>query len=181
MKSFFFTIFLLISFLANAMNLFEKNLNNSEEFFKDWEYISDNVMGGVSEGKVEILDQDNNYFLRLTGNVSTKNNGGFIQVRSSKDIHKDNFTGIKLKVKGKPSEYYVHIRTNFLLLPWQYYSGEFSVDDEWKYVNVYFKDFKKSNFYQPSNFSSSEIKSIGFVAFGKDFNAELDIMEAELF
>ena len=44
-----------------------------------------------------------------------------------------------------------------------------------------FKDFKKSNFYQPSNFSSSEIKSIGFVAFGKDFNAELDIMEAELF
>ena len=68
MKSFFFTIFLLISFLANAMNLFEKNLNNSEEFFKDWEYISDNVMGGVSEGKAEILDQDNNYFLRLAGN-----------------------------------------------------------------------------------------------------------------
>ena len=33
------------------MNLFEKNLNNSEEFFKDWEYISDNVMGGVSEEK----------------------------------------------------------------------------------------------------------------------------------
>ena len=125
MKSFFFTIFLLISFLANAMNLFEKNLNNSEEFFKDWEYISDNVMGGVSEGKAEILDQDNNYFLRLTGNVSTKNNGGFIQVRSSKDILKDNFTGIKLKVKGKPSEYYVHIRTNFLLLPWQYYSENF--------------------------------------------------------
>ena len=125
MKSFFFTIFLLISFLANAMNLFEKNLNNSEEFFKDWEYISDNVMGGVSEGKAEILDQDNNYFLRLAGNVSTKNNGGFIQVRSSKDIHKDNFTGIKLKVKGKPSEYYVHIRTNFLLLPWQFTQENF--------------------------------------------------------
>ena len=124
MKSFFFTIFLLISFLANAMNLFEKNLNNSEEFFKDWEYISDNVMGGVSEGKAEILDQDNNYFLRLTGNVSTKNNGGFIQVRSSKDILKDNFTGIKLKVKGKPSEYYVHIRTNFL-----YYHGNITQEN----------------------------------------------------
>ena len=57
-------------------------------------------MGGISEGKAEILDQDNNYFLRLAGNVSTKNNGGFIQVRSNKDILKDNFTGIKLKVKG---------------------------------------------------------------------------------
>ena len=27
----------------------------------------------------------------------------------------------------------------------------------------------------------SEIKSIAFVAFGKDFNAQLDIIEAELF
>ena len=30
-------------------------------------------------------------FLRLEGNVSTKNNGGFIQVRSSKEIVSDNF------------------------------------------------------------------------------------------
>ena len=60
-------------------------------------------------------------------------------------------------------------------------SIHFSVDNNWKYLNIYFKDFKKSNFYQPSTFSSSEIKSIGFVAFGKDFEAQLDIMEAELF
>ena len=51
----------------------------------------------------------------MEGNVSTKNNGGFIQVRSSKEIVSDNFKGIKLKVSGKPSEYYIHIRTNFLL------------------------------------------------------------------
>ena len=58
----------------------KKNLIIQKSFFKDWEYISDNVMGGVSEGKAEILDQDNNYFLRLSGNVSTKNNGGLIQI-----------------------------------------------------------------------------------------------------
>ena len=63
----------------------------------------------------------------------------------------------------------------------RYYSGEFSADNNWSYVEIYFKDFKKSNFYQPSTFSSSEIKSIGFVAFGKDFEAKLDIVEAELF
>ena len=163
------------------MNLFQKNLDNSKEFFREWEYISDNVMGGISKGKAEILNNNNKSFLRLAGNVSTENNGGFIQVRTSKEIFTDKFKGIKLKVKGNPGKYYVHIRTSFLLLPWQYYSGEFFVDNKWRYVNVYFKDFEKSNFYQPSKFTSADIKSIGFVAFGKDFEAKLDIMEAELF
>ena len=57
---------------------------------------------------------------------------------------------------------------------------KFSVDREWKYVKIYFKDFKKSNFINQQSFHL-EIKSIGFVAFGKDFEAELDVMEAELF
>ena len=181
MNFFFFTIFLLFNFSANGMNLFDKNLSNSETFFTEWEYISDQVMGGVSEGEVEILKEDDTYFLRLSGNVSTKNNGGFIQVRSNKEIESDDFKGIRLKVKGNPSEYHIHIRTSFLLLPWQYYSTEFLVNSDWSYVKVYFSDFEKSNFYQPSKFSPTEIKSIGFVAFGKDFFAELDIMEAQLF
>ena len=158
-----------------------KILVTLKPFFTEWEYISDQVMGGVSEGEVEILKEDDTYFLRLSGNVSTKNNGGFIQVRSNKEIESDDFKGIRLKVKGNPSEYHIHIRTSFLLLPWQYYSTEFLVNSDWSYVKVYFSDFEKSNFYQPSKFSPTEIKSIGFVAFGKDFFAELDIMEAQLF
>ena len=162
------------------MNLFDQDIKNSSIFFQKWEYISDKVMGGISDGKAEIINGED-LFLRLSGNVSTKNNGGFIQVRSSKEISSNNFSGIKLKVRGNPSSYYVHVRTNLLLFPWQYYSGEFSADNNWSYVEIYFKDFKKSNFYQPSTFSSSEINSIGFVAFGKDFEAKLDIMEAKLF
>ena len=180
MNFFFFSIFLLIGSLTNSMNLFDQDIKNPSAFFQKWEYISDRVMGGISEGKAEIIDSQN-LFLRLSGNVSTKNNGGFIQVRSTKEISSNNFSGIKLKVRGNPSSYYIHVRTNSLLLPWQYYSGEFSVDNNWSDVKIYFKDFKKSNFYQSSTFSSSEIKSIGFVAFGKDFEAKLDIMEAKLF
>ena len=180
MKFFFFSIFLLIGSLTNPMNLLEQDIKNSSVFFEKWEYISDQVMGGISEGKAEIIDSKN-LFLRLSGNVSTKNNGGFIQVRTIKEISSNNFSGIKLKVRGNPSSYYIHVRTNSLLFPWQYYSGEFSVDNNWSNEEIYFKDFKKSNFYQPSTFSSSEIKSIAFVAFGKDFQAKLDIMEAELF
>ena len=80
MNFFFFSIFLLINFSTDAMNLFDEKMAKSQDYLEDWEYISDQVMGGVSVGKVEILN-DNKLFLRLSGDVSTKNNGGFIQVR----------------------------------------------------------------------------------------------------
>ena len=153
----------------------------SENFSKKWEFVSDKVMGGISEGKLEILKDKKNNFLRLSGFVSTENNGGFIQIKSNFDIDEDNFNGIRIKARGLPSEYFVHIRTSFLLLPWQYYSGKFVVSDVWEDHEILFKDFEKSNFYQPSLFSSSDIKSIGFVAFGKNFEAQLDILKAELF
>ena len=153
----------------------------SENSSKKWEFVSDKVMGGISEGKFEILKDKKNNFLRLSGSVSTENNGGFIQIKSNFDIDEDNFNGVRIKARGLPSEYFVHIRTSFLLLPWQYYSGKFVVSEVWEDHEILFEDFEKSNFYQPSQFSSSDIKSIGFVAFGKNFEAQLDILQAELF
>ncbi len=163
----------------NAMDLLD-NKNNSNTFYQKWEFLTDQVMGGVSTGKLDIVNENDTYFIRLSGKVSTKNNGGFIQFRSNFNSKKE-FEGIKIKAKGIPSDYYIHIRTSFLLLPWQYYSGKFTVTKEWSEIKIPFNDFKKSNFYQPSQFNSSDIKSIGFVAFGKDFDAQLDLIEAELF
>ena len=55
----------------------------TQDSSKYWQYISDQTMGGVSNGKA-ILEKDGNiYFARLIGNVSTDNNGGFIQFRST--------------------------------------------------------------------------------------------------
>ncbi len=163
----------------NAMHLLDKN--NLQNVKQDWEFISDQVMGGVSSGKIDLISESSRNFIRLSGNVSTENNGGFIQFRSDFDFEKKNFKGIRIKAKGFPSKYYIHIRTTFLLLPWQYYSGAFEVSENWQTFEILFNDFEKSNFYQPSNFGSSEIKSIGFVAFGKDFKPQLDIIEVELF
>ena len=44
--------------------------------------ITDQVMGGVSTGnfRVDVVDGVKCY--RMTGDVSTKNNGGFIQIRT---------------------------------------------------------------------------------------------------
>ena len=102
-------------------------------------------------------------------------------MRKEYEIKDDAYKGIRLKARGIESEYYIHVRTKKLFLPWQYYAGKFFVSKEWTNIEIKFDDFVKSNFYQPKKFKSSEIKSIAFVAFGKDFDAQLDIIEAELF
>ena len=38
---------------------------------KYWQYVSDRVMGGVSDGQVTLEQDGETYYARLTGNVST--------------------------------------------------------------------------------------------------------------
>ena len=46
---------------------------------QQWNFITDQVMGGVSTGKFRVEKVDGTMCYRMTGDVSTKNNGGFIQ------------------------------------------------------------------------------------------------------
>ena len=110
------------------MNLFDEKLDKPEEFFKDWEYISDQVMGGVSTGKAEVISSSKS-FLRLSGKVSTKNNGGFIQVRSNKKVLIENLEGIQLKVKGIPV-FTMFIFGQPLFISMAILSGKFSVEKD---------------------------------------------------
>ncbi len=181
MKLLITIIFFIIGVNINAMNLLDYKFDETKIELEDWEFFSDQVMGGISEGKTALKKDKNKFFLRLEGTVSTENNGGFIQVRKEYEIKDNSYKGIRLKARGLESEYYVHVRTKKLFLPWQYYAGKFFVSTEWKNIEIRFDDFTKSNFYQPEKFNSSEIRSIAFVAFGKDFDAQLDIIEAELF
>ena len=41
-----------------------------------WCFVTDKVMGGVSEGSLEFIKEDNTYFYRMTGELSLENNGG---------------------------------------------------------------------------------------------------------
>ena len=172
-------IILLVFFKVDAMNLtdYENLIKNSQS--NTWELITDKVMGGKSDGKLEVLS-DKRSFLRLQGNVSTENNGGFIQFRSEFEIPNDDYNGIIFNARGNPEIYYVHIRTKYTFLPWQYYSAKFMVDEDWKTLKIKFDEFKKSNFYQQKNFTSSDITTVAFVAFGKNFKAKLDIFDAKL-
>ena len=95
-------------------------LDNFDNKTQRWNYVSDQVMGGVSEG-VLIFNQDQEEtFAHLTGVVSTENNGGFIQFRTDVETTKNqNIEGIYLKVKGNNEAYFIHLRTKGTFLPWQ--------------------------------------------------------------
>lgn len=146
----------------------------------DWEFISDQVMGGVSEGNFNFINVKDDSYYKLSGNVSTKNNGGFIQFRSKLNIDDNSLKKIRFHVRGSGDEYFIHIRTPYTILPWQYYSYSFQTSEEWNVIEIPFSNFEKSHIFQPKKFSSSQIKTIAFVAYGKDFKAELDIKNIEL-
>ena len=50
---FFLILFFILVNKINAMDLLQKK--ESENSSKKWEFVSDKVMGGISEGKFEIL------------------------------------------------------------------------------------------------------------------------------
>ncbi len=148
----------------------------------NWEFISDQVMGGVSLGRFEILKEKNINFLRMTGKVSLENNGGFIQVR--KKVYQsieDNIKGIKLISRGNQSDYFIHIRTKFTILPWQYYQLKFKVSNQWETNILNINEFIRSGSLLPKVIKPRNIKSIALVAFGREHDVELDIAEIILF
>ena len=144
-----------------------------------WLFFTDGVMGGLSEGETNINNIKNIQCYQMTGNVTTENNGGFIQIRVPLKplIDSNRYEGVYVKVYGNNKKYSLHLRTKITLAPWQYYSYSFTAKDKWIIIRAPFNDFKKSNFYQPKNLSNQSIKSIGLVAAFDNFYADVCLSE----
>ena len=147
-----------------------------------WIYFADNVMGGISEGSSEYVKVASGKAIRLYGEVSTKNNGGFIQVRMPYSIDQlEKYKGIKIKMKRNGEEYFLHLRNRSSRLPWQYYQASFKTERNWKVVNIPFEKFKRSSHFLRSVFDPSTIKTIGIVAYGKDHTADIMVSELQFY
>lgn len=106
-----------------------------------WRYIGDNVMGGVSTGGAQITSEG----LHLTGQVSTDNNGGFIQVRRElADGLPLGASALVLSVRGNGQRYTVFIRTTQGRRPWHNYKASFVAPAQWSEVRLEFTDFERS-------------------------------------
>ena len=137
-------------------------------------------MGGISEGTAQFEDQGIDQVIRLSGEVSTANNGGFIQVRSPVlwEAAKGK-TGIRLTVKGNGDQYFLHIRSTDTRLPWHYYQHSFQASGAWSEISLPFEDFEKSSSLLRATRGPSKIKTLGIVANDKDYSSDLSVTRLE--
>ena len=143
-----------------------------------WRFFADTVMGGVSSGQVEFVTEEGRTHARMTGRVSTANNGGFIQMRTELPAAPpDGTTGVRVVVRGNDQRYFVHLRTSGTLLPWQYYQAGFDVARDWAEIRLPFAVFKPSGSLLRSVPRPSSLRSVAIVAFGRDHDAEIEVRE----
>ena len=147
---------------------------------QSWSYVADTVMGGVSEGSSGYVEEEAS--IRLSGTVSTKNKGGFIQVRTSiTSVDLKEKKGIRIQVKGNNEIYNIHLRNGSSRLPWQYYAAEFMAPDNWVTIELPFSTFKKSSTFMKTSMDPTSLKSVGVVAYGRDYIADILIRNIELY
>jgi len=146
-----------------------------------WRLVTDNVMGGVSSGKLTLDNIKDKNCIRMQGDVSTKNNGGFVQIilplldknSDDKPFNASVYTGIEIEVSGNNESYNIHFRTDSLWFPWQSYRFSFKATPDWQTYRI---PFSKLEPYKTTNkFSQDEIIHIGLVAIGREFQANLCI------
>ena len=152
---------------------------------KYWQYISDQVMGGVSDGEVTLEQDGKMYYARLTGNVSTRNYGGVIQLRtgiSFVNSEKDgkNLQGVRLNVRGNGETYDIHIITNDMAYYGDFYYATFQADSEWKMIDLPFNTFERKR-YNTSKLDAKNIRSFAIAAYGRDFTSDVSVSILEFY
>lgn len=165
------TLAMTIALLATPVNATE-----IEDFTGNpaarWDLFTDRVMGGVSTGAVDFPQGA----MRLTGTVSTANNGGFVQARLKlAERMPDTATGLVLRVRGNGDRYYVHLRTGGTLLPWHFYQASFATSGDWTEVRLPFAAFKPSTRMVRATPAPEAVRSVAVVAYGHDHEADVSV------
>lgn len=147
-----------------------------------WGFFADTVMGGRSSGKAERIATGGGDALRLSGTVSLENNGGFIQVAlalapDGASLDANRYDGIRLRTRGAPGAYYLHLRTRDTIRPWQLYQAPLPVEFDWRSVTVPFSTFTPQRLERALD--RSHLLRLGVVAYGAAFEADLLVTDLE--
>ncbi|WP_420405934.1 CIA30 family protein [Nisaea sp.] len=142
----------------------------------NWELVSDRVMGGVSGGTIVREEVAGRMALRMRGEVSLENNGGFLQIAldlapGGDSIDASGWRGMELEVLGNGEEYNLHLRTDDVARPWQSYRQSFVAGPEWQTVRLDFAGFAPHRLEAPLDLT--HLRRIGLVAIGRAFTADL--------
>ena len=151
----------------------------TEENAKYWQYISDQTMGGVSNGQAVLEKEKDMFFARLIGNVSTANNGGFIQLRSTlsfvNSINNKTIKGVRLNTRGNGETYHIFIRTSETRSYRDFFYATFVSNNNWEIVDLPFDKFKHR--FSNNSLDGNDIKTFGIVAYGRDFFSDVSVSD----
>jgi hypothetical protein len=149
-----------------------------------WRGFTDQVMGGVSTATYRMETIEGRRALRLVGEVSLENNGGFVQAAlpltgTGAPLDVSAYRGIQLTVKGNGETYHVHLRTTGTALPWQYYHVAFIAGPAWVTIDLPFDGFKAAAL--ESRLDPAQLTRIAVVASGKAFRADVAVARIEFY
>lgn len=140
-----------------------------------WRLITDDVMGGLSSGTLTLDTYKGKDCLRMRADVTTENNGGFVQISlplsPQGEFDASAYTGVEIEVAGNDEQYNIHFRTDGLWFPWQSYRASFTANSDWQKYRIPFASLEK--YRTMRSFSADELERIGLVAIGREFKADL--------
>ena len=144
----------------------------------NWRLVTDAVMGGVSRGMITKEIIEGRAAIRVRGNVSTDNNGGFIQI--ALDLSPETglfdavaFTGLEIDLRGNYESYSAHLPTMELTRPQQSYRQSFVTRPNWQTLKLPFDQFTPHRIDIPLN--TKRLRRIGLVAIGREFTADFAV------
>lgn len=144
-----------------------------------WRLITDQVMGGVSQGQLVRAPHDGRSALGLTGELSLENNGGFVQANLALApaglFDAGAYSGVRLLVQGDDQTYGLHLKSADTDLPWQSYRAGFSAPPAWQELRFPFTAFVPYRVAVP--LARSRLLRLGVVAIGRVTRFELWIAE----
>jgi hypothetical protein len=149
-----------------------------------WELIADRVMGGVSSGELTREHVGGRAALRMRGDVSLENNGGFVQIAldlapGGGVVDAREWTGIEIDVFGNDERYNLHLRTADVVRPWQSYRAEFIAAPEWRTIRLPFATFEPHRIAAPLDLA--RLRRLGIVAIGRAFTADVAIGKLQFY
>lgn len=150
---------------------------------RSWQLVSDEVMGGLSDGHFDPTDSGR---ARFSGTLSLKNNGGFCAVRTSNmDFGFAPFEGVVLRVNGDGRSYQFRVRNHTSLNEISYRAIFDTETDQWVTVRIPFRSmspvFRGRTISGQPLVDPSKIQQIGFLIADKKmgrFRLDVDWIKA---
>lgn len=160
----------------NSMTLFDFNVSDETS----WQVVNDGVMGGRSQGYVEIK----NGVLQFTGILVTQG-GGFTSIRADKSVDLTGYEGLALRVRGGGRTFEVEVDDG-TRRGWRSVSrrASFETEAEWTEVRIPFSALRTTVFGQAVSapgIDLAKVRRMGlYIADGKDgpFRLEVDTIGA---